>query len=154
MKSVPLIDTNLLLLFVIGSVDNGHFIGASKRLDAFSYYDYRLLNEYIGKFDNFATTPYILTEVSNLIDLQDYAAVEAFKTLRLVSQIAEIIDVTPSSDTDHSHFFQYGLTDVNILNIAQNRAILTNDIRLANFAYQICPEGNIIPWYLVSNQLN
>lgn len=95
MKSVPLIDTNLLLLFVIGSVDNGHFIGASKRLDAFSYDDYRLLNEYIGKFDNFATTPYILTEVSNLIDLQDYAAVEAFKTLRLVSQIAEIIDVTP-----------------------------------------------------------
>ncbi|HGL3854436.1 TPA: hypothetical protein ACKE3U_003763 [Klebsiella aerogenes] len=154
MKSVPLIDTNLLLLFVIGSVDNGHFIGASKRLNAFSYDDYRLLNEFIDKLDNFATTPYILTEVSNLIDLQDYAAEEAFKTLRLVSQIAEIIDVTPSLDTDHSHFFHYGLTDVNILNIAQNRAILTNDIRLSNFAYQICPQANIIPWYLVSNQLN
>ncbi|MCD6622891.1 hypothetical protein DN614_32035 [Klebsiella michiganensis] len=155
MKSSPLIDTNLLLLFVIGSVDNGHFIDASKRLGAFSYDDYRLLKEFIDKFDNFATTPYILTEVSNLIDLQDYAAEEAFKTLRLVSQLAEVIDVTPSSDTEHAHFFLYGLTDVNILNIAQNRAILTNDMRLSNFAYGICPVDNIIPWYLVtSNQLN
>lgn len=155
MKSSPLIDTNLLLLFVIGSVDNGHFIDASKRLDAFSYDDYRLLKEFIDKFDNFATTPYILTEVSNLIDLQDYAAEEAFKTLRLVSQLAEVIDVTPSSDTEHTHFFHYGLTDVNILKIAQNRAILTNDMRLSNFAYRICPVDNIIPWYLVaSNQLN
>ncbi|HHT4259218.1 TPA: hypothetical protein ACTYZB_004885 [Klebsiella variicola] len=152
MKLSPLIDTNLLLLFVIGSVDNGNFIDASKRLDAFTYDDYLLLKEIIDRSDSFATTPYILTEVSNLIDLHDSAAIEAYKTLRLISQIADVIDVMPSSDTEHDHFFRYGLTDVNILNIALSRQIITNDNRLSEFAYQICPMDNIIPWYLVTSR--
>ncbi|WP_051916790.1 MULTISPECIES: hypothetical protein [unclassified Serratia (in: enterobacteria)] len=155
MKVSPLIDTNLLLLFVIGSVDNGNFIEASKRLNDFSYYDYKLLVDFIEKTPNFATTPYILTEVSNLIDLHDVAADEAFKALRLVSQMAEVIDVSPQEDTNHDKFFRYGLTDVNILKIALTRPILTNDERLSSFAYSICPENNIIPWYLLKcNQPN
>ncbi|EPS7136194.1 hypothetical protein [Enterobacter kobei] len=149
MKSSPLIDTNLLLLFVIGSVDNGNFIGASNRLTDFSYDDYKLLVEFIGRHPNFATTPYILTEVSNLIDLYDYAADEAYKTLRLVSQLAEIVDVSPQDDANHDNFFHYGLTDVNILKIGLTRPILTNDTRLSAFAYSVCPHENIIPWYVL-----
>ncbi|HFP9309474.1 TPA: hypothetical protein ACHOZC_003473 [Raoultella ornithinolytica] len=146
MKASPLIDTNLLLLFIIGSVDKGNFISASKRLNAFSYDDYQFLVEFIRDHENFATTPYILTEVSNLIDLSDYAADEAYKSLRLVSEIAEIIDVVPQDDTNHTHFFRYGLTDVNILKIALTRPILTNDKRLSSFAYSLCPAANIIQW--------
>lgn len=146
MKQSPLIDTNLLLLFVIGSVDNGNFIDASKRLKDFCYDDYQLLVDFIGEHENFATTPYILTEVSNLIDLTDYAADEAYKSLRLVSEIAEMIDVVPRNDTNHTHFFRYGLTDVNILKIALTRPILTNDRRLSSFAYSLCPAANIIQW--------
>lgn len=151
MKLPPLIDTNLLLLFVIGSVDNGSFIGASNRLKKFSYDDYQLLVDFLDKSKKFATTPYILTEVSNLIDLLDSAADEAFKTLQLVSELAEVIDVSPKTDTKHANFFRYGLTDVNILKIALTRPILTNDERLSSFAYSICPEDNIIPWYLIKN---
>ncbi|HIE9720946.1 TPA: hypothetical protein ACXRZE_004659 [Klebsiella variicola subsp. variicola] len=146
MKQSPLIDTNLLLLFVIGSVDNGAFIKSSKRLKAFSYSDYQLLVDFIGDYDNFATTPYILAEVSNLIDLSDYAADEAYKSLKLVSEIAEIIDVDPPLDTNHTHFFRYGLTDVNILKIALTRPILTADERLSSFAYSLCPASNIFQW--------
>ncbi|CAI0849372.1 Uncharacterised protein [Serratia quinivorans] len=151
MKLSPLIDTNLLLLFVIGSVDNGSFIGVSNRLKKFSYDDYQLLIDFLDKHKKFATTPYILTEVSNLIDLWDSAADEAFKTLKLVSELAEVIDVSPKTDTNHENFFRYGLTDVNILKIALTRPILTNDERLSSFAYSICPIDNIIPWYLIKN---
>ncbi|MGR7374773.1 hypothetical protein ACU6Y6_08565 [Klebsiella aerogenes] len=152
MKEIPLIDTNLLLLFVIGSVDHGNFISTSKRLGDFTFDDYKTLISYIASFQNFATTPYILTEVSNLIDLYDNAADEAYKTLQSISQVAEIIDVIPKDDTQHAHFLQYGITDVNILYIALTRPIVTNDLRLASIAYNICPEENIIPWYLVKNQ--
>lgn len=151
MKLPPLIDTNLLLLFVIGSVDNGNFIGASKRLSSFSYDDYQLLVDFIAGLPSFATTPYILTEVSNLIDLNDQAADEAYKTLKLVSQLAEIIPVLPQEDTSHANFLSYGLTDVNLLSIALTRQILTNDDRLSSFAYSICPSDNIIPWYLIKS---
>ncbi|HED1243105.1 TPA: hypothetical protein R4S04_000935 [Enterobacter bugandensis] len=151
MRPIPLVDTNLLLLFVIGSVDNGVFISSSKRLSAFTFNDYKILTSYIATFQNFATTPYILAEVSNLIDLYDTAADEAFKTLKLISEIAEVIDVVPKNDTNHNNFLQYGLTDVNILQIALTRPILTNDDRLSGFAFSLCPPDHIIPWYLIKN---
>ncbi len=154
MKAIPLFDTNLLLLFVIGSVDHGDYITSSKRLRDFTFEDYEILTSYISSFSNFATTPYILTEVSNLIDLHDSAADEAYKTLRLISEIAEIIDVIPKNDTKHAYFLQYGITDVNILHIALTRPIVTNDRRLSRFAYNLCPMENIVPWYLIKTRSN
>ncbi|MBT1427789.1 hypothetical protein [Dickeya dianthicola] len=154
MKEIPLIDTNLLLLVVIGSVDHGSFISSSKRLTDFTFDDYKMLMSYISKFQNFATTPYILTEVSNLLDLHDSAADEAYKTLQAITELADVIEVIPRNDTQHSHFLQYGITDANILDIALTRPVVTNDIRLASIAYSLCPDENIVPWYLLKNRMD
>ncbi|MDA5548339.1 hypothetical protein OP862_10105 [Yersinia massiliensis] len=154
MKEIPLIDTNLLLLFVIGSVDHGNYINSSKRLGDFTFDDYKILIEYISSFQNFATTPYILTEVSNLIDLHDYASDQAYDTVQYIAKMAEVIDVIPRNDTQHTHFKKYGITDVNILNIALTRPVVTNDKRLSTFAYTLCPVDNIVPWYIIKARNN
>ncbi|MEZ5865688.1 MAG: hypothetical protein R3D25_17040 [Geminicoccaceae bacterium] len=60
-----LLDTNLLILLVIGAVDP-RWIGRHKRSRAFVASDWRLLQDLI---DNkpILTTPHVLTEASNLL---------------------------------------------------------------------------------------
>lgn len=64
-KTGLLIDTNLLLLWTIGSFDS-HQVGRFKRLAAYSLDDFNLLFNIINQFNRIITTPGILAEVSNL----------------------------------------------------------------------------------------
>ncbi|WP_459623604.1 PIN domain-containing protein [Burkholderia sp. 3C] len=68
-----IIDTNLLLLLVIGAVEEGRHIRNSKRLGAFSLRDYDNVVKIMSEYEMVFITPYIATEVSNLIDLDGYA---------------------------------------------------------------------------------
>ena len=69
MKDGLLIDTNLLLVMIIGGIDEGRYIEKSKRLGAFCVEDYDLLWKIVRDHTEVLITPYIATEVSNLIDL-------------------------------------------------------------------------------------
>lgn len=60
-----LVDTNLLLLLVVGSYQKDR-IKTFKRTAGYSSRDYILLNDLIARFDVRWTTPNILTEVDNL----------------------------------------------------------------------------------------
>ena len=63
-----LIDTNLLLLYVVGRYDDGIIRrGAFSRLAAYSIDDYGLLVGLMSLFDKYVTTPHVLAEVSNWI---------------------------------------------------------------------------------------
>ena len=59
------IDTNLLLLLVVGETDRG-WIKHHKRLGAYDIDAYELLVEIIRDISRVVVTPNILTEVSNL----------------------------------------------------------------------------------------
>ena len=63
-----LLDTNLLLLYLVGSKDP-KLIERARRLNAFTEDDFDLLIDFIevNKFTRLASTPHILAEASNLI---------------------------------------------------------------------------------------
>lgn len=60
-----LVDTNILLLYFVGSV-NPKRISQFKRTNQFNVDDFQLLVQILGYFQKIVTTPNILTEVSNL----------------------------------------------------------------------------------------
>ena len=61
-----LIDANLLILLVVGSVDRD-LIPKHRRLRRFAVEDYERLLNLIGHFDRVFVTPNTLTETSNLL---------------------------------------------------------------------------------------
>ncbi len=61
-----LLDTNLLLLLLIGAVDVA-FIPKARTLSAFEISDFDLLTDILESFRTLVTTPHILTEASNLL---------------------------------------------------------------------------------------
>ena len=69
MEKRLIVDTNLLLLLVIGAVEGGIHIKNSKRLNDYDYEDYHRVLKVVSEFEAVYITPYIATEVSNLIDL-------------------------------------------------------------------------------------
>ena len=68
MVSRVLLDTNLLVLLVVG-LESRRFIAQHKRLTAYSSEDFDLLIDLLGRFGpaGWATTPSVLAEASNLI---------------------------------------------------------------------------------------
>jgi hypothetical protein len=64
-----LVDTNLLLLYLVGKT-NPDRIRNFKRTSRYTVEDFELLDEIMGQFKTLVTTPHILTELSNLGDLQ------------------------------------------------------------------------------------
>jgi hypothetical protein len=62
-KSI-LVDTNLLLLLFLGTVNPAR-ISKFKRTQQFSDQDFYLLVSFLSGFDKVVTTPHILKEVSN-----------------------------------------------------------------------------------------
>ena len=63
-QSDILVDTNLLLLLMIGAVEE-KLIGG-KRTERYTVDHYRSLSNILKDFQHLITTPHILTEVSNL----------------------------------------------------------------------------------------
>ncbi len=59
-----LIDTNILLLYFVGSFDRQH-IEKFKRTSQFTIKDFDYLVILLDRFDTLVTTPNILTEVNN-----------------------------------------------------------------------------------------
>lgn len=129
-----LIDTNILLLYIVGSV-NKEAIGKFKRTNRFSSEDFDTLVSILGRFQVKITTSNILTETSNLLGHLD-------KNLRPnyfgsfatgVNTLQEIL-VKSSNVTNSKVFFDLGLTDAVIAETARdNYVVLTDDFPLYHY---------------------
>lgn len=129
-KKEIVVDTNLLLLLLIGRYDI-YLISKFKRTETYSIDDYRLLEKLISHFPGIITSPNILTEISNL---SDGISQEYFSTF--AKQIKTFNEQTiPSSNiSEEPIFIKLGLTDAGISMFAKNRhLIVTVDLPLANF---------------------
>ncbi len=131
-----LIDTNLLLLFVVGSVSPDR-IGRHKRLSEFDAKDYVILARQLSAATKLIVTPNILTETSNLLGSPKNPDDRIFlQTLAEIIKNADIIEevYVPSRTVAQMTQFQYmGLTDGGILSLKQQDAVvLTRDKRLAS----------------------
>ena len=143
-----IIDSNLLLLLVIGAVEDGRHIKNSKRLNAFTSLDYDNVLKIMYEYDEIYITPYIATEVSNLIDLNGSARLLAFEFAReLFCSQCKKIDVEIDNDCDSELFLRYGITDSSLIKLAPDYFILTCDYRLLEELFKI-NMNNIIPYNL------
>lgn len=135
-----LIDTNLLVLLIVGSASRS-LISGHRRLNGYSLDDFDQLTTLLGGFSNIITVPHVLAEVSNLLD----------RTARpnqrsILAKFVDFIDSTlecsiPSNVViTRPEFEILGLTDAVLLHVcAQDfggaaATLLTTDHDLANYA--------------------
>ncbi|MFZ5450700.1 MAG: PIN domain-containing protein [Thermodesulfobacteriota bacterium] len=125
------IDTNLLLLFVVG-ITNRNLITRHKRLKEFCLEDYDLLCQVIKSSFEVLVTPNTLTETSNLLGyINEPARTQLFETFHsfIQSTQEEYIDSRIASNA--MEFLRLGLTDSGLLEITnESRSILTTDLDL------------------------
>ncbi|MBD8570708.1 hypothetical protein IFT86_16930 [Pseudomonas syringae] len=136
-----IIDTNLLLLLVIGSIEDGRHISNSKRLKDYNESDYQIVVRFMGGFSDVYITPYIATEVSNLIDLNGHARIMAFEAAQLLFSQFQQIDTNIATDSEIKLFSIYGLTDTSLIGLVSEYTILTNDGRMSGALYAVNGEN-------------
>lgn len=126
-----LIDSNLLVLLVVGRVDR-NLIGRHRRLKQFTPDDYDALVKLLDGADGMVVTPNTLTETSNLLAFQRGSIAEALavELQALIEQEIEV--VVPSVEAARrQEFRRLGLTDAALAGIASvDRRLLTTDMQL------------------------
>lgn len=123
----------------------GRHIRNSKRLDAYTIDDYDIVVKIMGQYRKVFVTHYILTEISNLIDLEGEARITALEISRTLFNEFGQVNSNMKIDINNNFFIDYGITDCSIIKLAKNHMILTNDNRLLDPLYLTCPD-NIIPF--------
>ena len=110
-----LVDTNLLLLLVVGRTDRT-LIHAHKRTSDYTSHDLENLEALIGLYDGVATTPHVLTETSNLLRNIAGPALDriqhSFRTFVLNSVE---LPLASAEGCHHEQYLNLGLTDAVIL---------------------------------------
>lgn len=125
-----LVDTNLLLLYLIGRT-NKNRISNFKRTQAYTIEDFDLLDRVMAGFKTLITTPHVLTEVSNLGDLYGQER-EVFRSwfVRTVEQSREHYEESRSV-VKETCFRRLGLTDAAIAALRSHGFLfLTDDLDL------------------------
>lgn len=132
-----IIDTNLLVLFVVGSASRD-YIEKHKRLSEFAVADFDELVKLVRSADAVFVTPNTLTETSNLIGyIADPAKTHIYQVFRgLVNEAAERY-VPSAAASRQSEFVRLGLADTVVLESLTNEAVvLTTDFDLYSAALQ------------------
>lgn len=110
-----LVDTNIILLYIVGSLDIS-IIRNFSRTSGFTEDDFERVSGFIEYFDIKITTPHILTEVNDLIgnrtDLQF--------ALRTYLTLSTEIFLESSKVSDNKFFVEFGLADTAIMETANN----------------------------------
>lgn len=125
-----LLDTNVLLLYLIGNADASRVGG--KRLQDFDLQDLERLNRFVTKRTRFVTLPNILTETSNLIGSgkQELMVGGSLLLAHFCSQVDEVY--VESADAAALPLYQrLGLTDAAIWKMSNSAVkVLTCDNEL------------------------
>jgi len=125
------IDTNLLVLLVVGLTDRS-LIEKHKRTKSFEKDDYDLLTNVLSNYDQIVVTPHILTEASNLVSQIGEPAMSTLrKTLSALLETQKE-EYEPSIEVSRHHtFLRLGLTDGAILSLIGNEIpLITTDLDL------------------------
>jgi hypothetical protein len=128
-----LIDTNILLLYFVGTV-NRERISRFNRTQQFVPEDYDLLVQVLNYFQKVITTPNILTEVNSLAN--QLGEPERSQCFAIFAQgISVVLDefyIESRVAATSEKFTKFGLTDCGILKLAREQyLVLTDDLKLA-----------------------
>ena len=131
-KTGIVVDTNVLLLFLIGSFGRD-WVSRFKNTNRYVPEDYDTINSIVGEFDKLIATPNILTELSNLAGQRADPAKTQFFTF-VAEKIFHFIDERYIQSGDAvrvGEFSRLGLTDVGIALLADSHVpVLTDDFDL------------------------
>ena len=135
------IDTNLLVLLVVGSVDR-KLVDTHPRTATFKPEDYDRLLGIINTLKRVFVTPNTLTETSNLLKQpRDKRAVDRLRSL--IGESEEIV-VASATAAHNSEFARLGLTDTVLLEvISAKRPLITVDLELYSAAFSKGEEAAI-----------
>ena len=129
------IDTNLLLLYVVGREDRT-IIAKHRRLDNYSTEDYSLLLQMLREANQVFVTPNTLTETSNLLGQHgEPERSRLFHRLRSIIQESREIVVASAVASGNREFERLGLTDAALLEVA------TSDTPLVTVDFQLYLAG-------------
>ena len=124
-----LIDTNLVLLYIVGSIDILQ-IREFSRTAMFTANDFYKVSKFIDYFDLKITTPHVLTEVSNLIGNRQNLPT----LLQTYIEKSKEIFLESSEVSKRNAFFNFGLADTAITETAKGSyLVLTDDRPLYGF---------------------
>ena len=128
MRNEAFIDSNLLVLLVVGSVDPGR-ITSHSRTRTFTPEDYKRLLSITRKLKSVFVMPNTLTEVSNL--LKNKKDPRFLKKLQILIENSKEIVVASEDASRRSEFVRLGLTDSALLEvISAERPLITVDLEL------------------------
>ena len=135
-----LIDTNLLLLYVIGQFDPTILTReAFDRLAAYSLEDFRLLRNLIALFRSRVTTPHVLAEVSNWIGyLPRNQEIECLRRFFEFLNTFGELRMDSFAIGQNAVFPFLGLTDAALASVSQDYLVVTDDAR---FVYHLNQMG-------------
>ena len=125
------LDTNLLVLLVVGSVGR-ELISKHRRLREYSTEDYDILSELIEGTDQLFVTPNTLTETSNLVSQHgEPERTLLMKRLQYLIHESREIVVASVDASSNAKFESLGLTDAALLEtITADTPLLTVDLSL------------------------
>jgi len=141
MRGVVVIDTNLLVLLIVG-LASPHYILKHKRVEPdFTPDDFELLGLKIAEFSDIVTLPHILAETSNLIRQHGNPELgHILSTFRSFIERTVEIPATSLNGARDEEFESLGLTDAVIVQFCgleidgAKPTLLTTDTRLADHA--------------------
>jgi predicted nucleic acid-binding protein len=126
-----LIDTNLLVLFAVGSVNRGR-IESFKRTRQYTIGDFELLLRLLERGEPLYTVAHVLAEVSNLTDLSGAERPKIRQLLKETISLLTEAEITSAQATKDSLYEGLGLVDAAIAAVAREHkcTVLTDDLDL------------------------
>jgi len=134
-----LVDTNLLVLFVVGNLDRNK-VGQHRRLRQFDNFDLGRVNELAKRHAKHVSTPSVLSEVSNHLNSGDQEIVSgAGEALSYYIQKLDEIYVPSRDLVTQAWFRKLGLADAAIIDAARETGstVLTSEWALQGFLARI-----------------
>jgi rRNA-processing protein FCF1 len=133
-KSGVILDTNILLLYFVGTFDKAR-ISTFKRTQTFAPEDFDTLISFLQRFDKIVTLPNILSEVSNLLgQLEGKLKQVCFQYFACRIDLLDEQYLPSNRIAKTSEFVRFGLTDTAILELARaNYLVLTDDFELLGY---------------------
>ena len=117
-----LVDTSLLLLYIVGSIEPAMIRGIS-RVSSYSEDDFLRISKFISAFDKRITTPHLLTQVTDLLGNRNELNVA------ISGYIASTVEhFTISADLCKTASFPaFGLADAAVVSEVSGRYLILTD---------------------------
>jgi hypothetical protein len=135
-----IIDTNRLLLLLIGNYDEANGSNFLKNFKEYSKEDYEILKKFISQLNiKIVITPHILSEISDMINNEIKPENNFEKVIEWLSKVSNVLkeiqenDVEKNIILDEDVVKKLGFTDTSIIITSRENGlpVLTGDIKLS-----------------------